>query len=187
MKAIKQTKTSQYKILKSNFLGFAFYVETEEEIQQHLDHLRKEYHDARHLCYGYVLNNPNLQKYNDDNEPAKSSGFQILNLLIKNEITNCLIAVIRYFGGIKLGIGKLSRSYLQCAKLLIEDNLEEFTLYKVEHITFSYSEIKLIDSLINKYKLIVINKIFSSNKVTYYIKFDDNFDFINNIKNKINS
>ena len=180
MKAIKQTKTSQYKILKSNFLGFAFYVETEEEIQQHLDHLRKEYHDARHLCYGYVLNNPNLQKYNDDNEPAKSSGFQILNLLIKNEITNCLIVVIRYFGGIKLGIGKLSRSYLQCAKLLIEDNLEEFIVYQTKDITFNYSEIKRIDNLINKYQIIVLNKKFNDDKVTYHIKFK--YDLKINIK-----
>lgn len=185
MKIIKNNKTDQYKILKSKFIGYIFYVEKELDILEYINNLKKEYHDAKHICYGYILNNFNIQKYDDDNEPFKSSGFQILNLLIKNNITNCLIVIIRYFGGIKLGIGKLSRSYLHCAKLLIDDNLKDYIFYKTKLITFDYSQIKFVNNLINKYSLVILSKHFDFEKISYLIQFEDKFDFENNIVNKL--
>ena len=71
--------------------------------------------------------------------------FIIFNLLIKNKITNCLIAIVRYFGGVKLGIGLLSRTYLMTAKDLIDNNLDEFLEYKLLSIRFDYNFVTKVD------------------------------------------
>ena len=140
MFTIKNNKKNAINISKSKFFGYCFFVEKIDDCNKIIEDLHKNNPKASHICYAYIIGkNQEIQHFFDDNEPQKSSGFQIFNLLIKNKITNCLIAIVRYFGGIKLGIGLLSRTYLMTAKDLINNNLDEFLEYKLLLIRFDYN------------------------------------------------
>ena len=101
-----------YEEKKSRFLGFTYHVETEEETEQILADARRRYRDARHVCYGYVIDGTRL-RFSDDGEPAGTAGRQILELLQKEELTKTLAIVVRYFGGTLLGTAGLTRAYTQ--------------------------------------------------------------------------
>lgn len=96
----------------SRFIAYAYPVETEEEIKGIVDNLKKEYHDARHYCYAYRLGFRREKfRANDDGEPSGSAGRPILGQIDTNMLSDILIVVVRYFGGIKLGIPGLIRAY----------------------------------------------------------------------------
>lgn len=96
----------------SRFISFAIPVETEDEVKSALEALRKEYHDARHHCYAYRIGAQGEKfRANDDGEPSGSSGRPILGQLDSRELSDVLVVVVRYFGGIKLGVPGLIRAY----------------------------------------------------------------------------
>lgn len=106
-----------YKEKGSKFIGVAIPVNTPEEIKIRLEQLRKRYHDARHHCYAYRLGaEPYDLRYNDDGEPSGTAGKPILGQIQSLGLTNVLIVVIRYFGGVKLGTGGLVQAYRAAAK-----------------------------------------------------------------------
>lgn len=117
-----------YEINKSKFVGFAYCVNSLEEINNKLVALAKLHNKATHICYAYILSNPNLEKCSDDGEPEGTAGRPILELLKRNNLSNTLIVVVRYFGGIKLGVGGLLRAYSTCAKNTLD--LCEFVEYE---------------------------------------------------------
>jgi uncharacterized YigZ family protein len=129
-----------YKEKGSKFLSKAYPVQTEEEIKQLLAALRKEYYDARHVCYAFSLQEPFLtERGNDDGEPAHTAGTPILNQIRSFELSNVLVAVVRYFGGTKLGVSGLIQAY----KAAAEDALSKAERIIVEpkeryHITLPY-------------------------------------------------
>ena len=100
----------------SKFLAYAYPVRTEEEIREHLDALRKRHFDATHHCYAWRLG-PRGERYrtNDDGEPSGTAGKPILGQLLSAEVTDCLIVVVRYFGGTKLGVPGLIAAYREAA------------------------------------------------------------------------
>ena len=101
-----------YKEKGSNFLSKAYPVRTEDDIKQLLASLRKEYYDARHVCYAFSLQEPFLtERGNDDGEPAHTAGTTILNQIRSFELSNVLVVVVRYFGGTKLGVSGLIQAY----------------------------------------------------------------------------
>lgn len=101
-----------YKELGSKFLAFAYPVETEEEVKTILASLRKEYFDARHHCYAWRLGlRGEPFRMNDDGEPSSSAGRPILGQLLSRELSDVLVVVVRYFGGVKLGVPGLIRAY----------------------------------------------------------------------------
>ncbi len=106
-----------YKEKGSKFLAFAFPVRSVEEVKQHLDRLRKEYFDARHHCYAYILG-PRKDAYrvNDDGEPSGTGGRPIHGQLLSADLTDTLIVVVRYFGGILLGASGLANAYKAAAR-----------------------------------------------------------------------
>ena len=106
-----------YKEKGSKFLAFAFPVRSVEEVKQHLDRLRKEYFDARHHCYAYILG-PRKDAYrvNDDGEPSGTGGRPIHGQLLSADLTDTLIVVVRYFGGILLGASGLANAYKVAAR-----------------------------------------------------------------------
>lgn len=111
-KSISNPSTGIYKELGSKFLSFAYPVSSEEEIKNLISALKKDYFDARHHCYAYRLGvTGELWRANDDGEPSSSAGRPILGQLLSNELSDILVVVIRYFGGTKLGIPGLIRSY----------------------------------------------------------------------------
>ena len=104
---------------KSRFISYAYFVDSVELTEKYLKELRKKYYDARHICYAYILNSPVVEKCSDDGEPNGTAGYPILNVIKKKNLTNVLVAVVRYFGGIKLGAGGLTRAYTKaCAGVL---------------------------------------------------------------------
>lgn len=101
-------------IKKSDFICTLIPVNSIEEVNEHLKTLRKKYYDATHNCYSYIVtdkDNNSIIKASDDGEPSQTAGVVILDVLQKNELTNVLAVVTRYFGGIKLGAGGLVRAY----------------------------------------------------------------------------
>ncbi|MFW2178287.1 MULTISPECIES: IMPACT family protein [unclassified Moraxella] len=111
-------------IKKSEFLGFAYPIDDREQLLFHVEQLRQAYPDARHICYGYIIGDPNNTTsagFDDDGEPNGTAGKPILNVLQHKAIGNCLIAVVRYFGGIKLGAGGLTRAYSSTAQLVVDN------------------------------------------------------------------
>jgi uncharacterized YigZ family protein len=120
-KTIKQNTQGLFRDRGSKFLSFAFPVSNEDEIKQILEVLRKDYHDARHHCYAWVLGAQKENfRANDDGEPSGTGGRPVLGQIQKNELTDTLIVVIRYFGGILLGTGGLINAYRSAAADAIE-------------------------------------------------------------------
>lgn len=101
----------QYTEKKSVFIASAFTVQSEEDAQQKITAVRCKYNDATHHCYGYIIKGGVVKRFSDDNEPSGTAGMPILNVIEKSGITNTLVVVTRYFGGIKLGAGGLVRAY----------------------------------------------------------------------------
>lgn len=129
-----------FKEKSSKFLCYAFHVESEEEIASHLERLRKQYYDATHHCYAWRLG-PFGEKFraNDDGEPSSTAGKPILGQMLSHEITNCLIVVVRYFGGTKLGVPGLISAYKESAAAVIEQaKVVERTVDTHIKIEFSY-------------------------------------------------
>lgn len=110
-------------IKKSEFLAFAYPINRKEQILFHVEHLRQTYPDARHICTAYIIGNPNNTTsagFDDDGEPNGTAGKPILNVLQHKAIGNCLVVVVRYFGGIKLGAGGLTRAYSNATQAVVD-------------------------------------------------------------------
>ena len=122
-RTIAKESEGLYKEKGSRFIALAYPVRTEEEVKQHVAEVKKKYYDARHHCYAYILG-PNKDAYrqNDDGEPSGTAGRPIHGQLLSNDLTDTLIIVIRYFGGIKLGVSGLINAYKTAAKDALDNN-----------------------------------------------------------------
>lgn len=111
----------EIEVKKSRFIGNCISVKTEAEIEEYLSSQRKKHYDARHICYAYILDGNILNmRCSDDGEPSQTAGRPILEVIEKSGTRNVLITVTRYFGGILLGTGGLSRAYRQAAQMALE-------------------------------------------------------------------
>lgn len=115
---MKLINTFTYEIKKSKFISYYYEVNSKEEVDEILSNLKKEHKKARHIPYAYKIDN--IVKKSDDKEPSNTAGTPIYNIIINNNLNNTFICVIRYFGGIKLGSGLLTRTYLYSAKEVIK-------------------------------------------------------------------
>ena len=144
-KSISAPSKGIYKELGSKFLAFAYPVETEEEIKQILASLRKEYFDARHHCYAWRLGlSGELFRMNDDGEPSSTAGRPIHGQLLSQELSDILVVVVRYFGGVKLGVPGLIRAY----KTATQDALANATVIEKiagEHFTVKFGYLQMND------------------------------------------
>lgn len=136
---IKQTSKGEYKENKSSFLAFAYPVENAEQVKQFVDNLKKEYYDARHHCFAYKIGiGKEVQsRAFDDREPSHTAGEKILGAIESKNLTNVLIVVVRYFGGIKLGASNLAKAYKQ-ASMEALGNAEIIERTITEDILFSF-------------------------------------------------
>ena len=115
-RTIKNISKSIYTEKRSKFLAFAIPVESVEEVKAIVSEYQKEYYDARHVCYAYMLGAERLDfRANDNGEPSGTAGKPILGQINSNELTNILVIVVRYFGGLKLGTSGLIVAYRQAA------------------------------------------------------------------------
>ena len=134
-----------YSEKRSKFYAFAFHVETEEQVHDIVQTYRKRFYDARHVCYAFMLGADGaLSRTNDDGEPSSTAGKPILGQIVKNGLTDVLIIVVRYFGGVKLGTGGLIVAYKAAAADALEHAVVETRLVE-ENITFDFSYIMMND------------------------------------------
>ncbi len=141
----------------SKFFGYAFSVNSEEEVKVILTRIKKEHHSARHWCYAWKTGVEQVQyRVNDDGEPSNSAGQPIYGQILSADLTNILIVVVRYFGGVKLGVGGLVRAYKETAQLAIETAvIEERVLESSLKLVFSYQNMNKVMRLIKQLKLTI--------------------------------
>ncbi len=139
-----------YKEKSSKFLTYAYHVESEEQIKECLEPLRKLHYDATHHCYAWRLGFRGEKfRANDDGEPSSTAGKPILGQLISREVTNCLIVVVRYFGGTKLGVSGLIEAYRDSAALVLDEaDVVELTIDVTVNIEFSYMSMNSVMKII---------------------------------------
>jgi len=147
-----------YKEKGSKFLAFAYPVQNEDDIKKHLEALRKTYFDARHHCYAWMLGpEKKLFRAADDGEPNHSAGDPILGQIRSRDITDVLVVVVRYFGGIKLGVGGLITAYRAAA----EDALQQAVVLEKEVYTpvtllYDYAATPDVMRLVKEYDLTIV-------------------------------
>ncbi|MBZ9630642.1 YigZ family protein [Salegentibacter sp. LM13S] len=149
-----------FKDRNSKFFGYAFPVKTEEEANIHLEELKTKHHKARHWCYAWQLGKSDFQyRANDDGEPSNSAGMPIYGQIQSFEVTNILIVVVRYFGGVKLGVGGLINAYKTAAQMALEEaNIVTRTIDELFEISFDYPEMNIVMRLIKENNLNIIEQ-----------------------------
>ena len=172
MYTIKENVENEIIINKSRFITKIFKIKNKIEIDDILINIKREFKDATHYCYAYILDN--TKKASDDGEPSHTAGLPILNVLENKELNNVLVVVIRYFGGTKLGAGGLVRAYSNATSSTI-DKTEIITLKK-EHkikITFNYEDIEMVNYYLKDYK--ITYKEYGANVIYEFIYEEDNY------------
>lgn len=174
---------------KSNFIASVSPVETEDAAIEFINKIRSEYHDARHNVYAYVIDENNISRYSDDGEPQGSAGIPVLNVIQKENLTNVVVVVTRYFGGILLGTGGLARAYGQSAKLGIDAAaVTQKTLCDIVSIESDYNLAGKIQYKTAAAGYSPEETVYSENVVfTVCIRRSDTQKFINEITNITNA
>ena len=144
-KTIKNTSEGFYSEKRSKFLAFAHHVETLDEIKELLAQYRKKYYDARHVCYAYMLGAAREDfRANDDGEPSSTAGKPILGQINSHELTDVLIVVVRYYGGVNLGTSGLIVAYREAAADAIAH--AEVEMRQVEdYVTYDFPYVMMND------------------------------------------
>ncbi len=152
-----------YKEKGSRFLGFSFRVETKDQVEKYLTQLRKDYYDARHHCYAWILGpDKEESRTNDDGEPRHSAGDPILGQIRSRHLTNVLVVVVRYFGGTKLGVSGLIHAYKSAADEALENSkILKIELKKPMKITYAYEATNEIMRLVEELEIEIIKQEFN--------------------------
>lgn len=149
-----------YKVKGSKFISCAYPVSSREEIDRLLQGLRAEHPKANHCCYAWKLGKEKFEyRYNDDGEPANSAGKPIYGQILSFELTNVLIAVIRYFGGTKLGVGGLIQAYRESARLALDHGIVVIKEIKLPfRLEFDYPQMDKVMRLIKEKQIEIISQ-----------------------------
>lgn len=162
---IAGTSTGEYTEKRSKFLAFAFHIESVDEVKALVQQYEKQYYDARHVCYAYMLGHlrENFRAV-DNGEPSGTAGKPILGQINRNELTNILIIVVRYFGGIKLGSSGLANAYKQAAAESIANaSIEERTVDVIINVMFEYPLMNEVMRVVKDMNPIVVSQDFIEN------------------------
>lgn len=166
MYTIDKNVENEIIIKNSKFITLLFKIKSKNDIANILNDVKRKYPKATHYCYAYVVDS--YKKSSDDGEPGGTAGMPILNVLEKDEITNILAVVVRYFGGIKLGAGGLVRAYSKSIKDTLDlVNINELQKGKLIRLTFNYDIQDKINYIIKDEE--IINKDFKE-KIVYTVK-----------------
>lgn len=183
MQSIKNNDIYEETIKYSKFISLIYKVYNKEEVKYYTEETKKTYPNATHYCYGYVIDND--IRSSDDGEPSKTAGIPILNQITSNNLNYTLIVVVRYFGGVKLGVGPLTRAYAKLAREVIKkENI--ITLekgYDID-IIFNYDEIKNIDYILSNSR--ILSKEFKDNIIYNAYINKNTLDKLSNYNIKIN-
>ena len=152
---VKEAAVASFIERKSEFIGSITPVKTEEEAIAFVNGVKKQYADAKHNVYAYLLRENNVTRFSDDGEPHGTAGLPVLDVLRKEGVTDVAVVVTRYFGGILLGTGGLVRAYSQAAKMAL-DAAGKSTLEKllVFSLRVNYSDLQKIEPILENYTMI---------------------------------
>ena len=174
--------TSYFEIKKSQFYGYVFKVTSINEVTNYLNVIRNQHPKATHVCFAYIIHHDGVfAKYDDDNEPSKTSGYAIYNLLMQLHLINVLAVSVRYYGHIKLGANGLIHAYSNSIKLCCENNIEPYHEQYEYVLEFAYHFQKDVNHWLSNEHAIITNKKFLANCIIYEINCDHllaNHDFL---------
>ena len=159
-KTIAKPAEGSYSEKRSKFLAYAFPVQNEQEVKQRLAEIQKKHWDARHHCYAYILG-PNKDAYrlNDNGEPSGTAGRPIYRQLLSKDLTNTLVIVVRYFGGIKLGVSGLQNAYKVAAKEALDAAvIKERTIQEQYRVVFEYVKMNDIMQILKDPEIQVLDR-----------------------------
>lgn len=174
-------------VKKSRFIASIFYVETEDDVKNNIKKMQKEFYDAKHHVYAYVIGDK--KKQSDDGEPSGTGGKHVLNLLESKNMTNCLIVVSRIFGGILLGTGGLSRAYAEASKMVLEKCETKELIDGIQIcIKYDYSNLSKIKTLVESYISSKIENIEYGDIIymVFFVKKCDKDNIVMSLKNVTN-
>ena len=168
IKTILANSSSELDVKKSKFIANIIKITDEQDAKEKLNQIRKEYSDARHNCYAYIVydneTKTKIEKSSDDREPSGTAGIPMLTLLQKNNLVNVLIVVTRYFGGILLGIGGLVRAYTDSSKQALESaKIIELQYGEILEYCIEYDEFEYFKYICEKNNIEIINTEYSNN------------------------
>ena len=169
-KTITQTSSGLYKEKGSKFIALAYPVTNEDAVKEILAELKKEYYNARHHCYAYVLGpDKSAWRVNDDGEPSGTGGRPIHGQIQSFDLTNILIVVVRYFGGTKLGVSGLINAYKSAAKdALSQAEIIEKTVNEVYKLEFPYEEMNDIMRIIKEEDIQILDNQYNEACIIIY-------------------
>lgn len=159
-KTISAPATGSYSEKRSKFMAYAFPVKTETQVKERLTEIQKKHNDARHHCYAYILG-PNKDAYrmNDNGEPSGTAGRPIHGQLLSKDLTDTLVIVVRYFGGIKLGVSGLQNAYKIAAKEALDAaNIVEKTIDETYEVVFDYLQMNSVMQLMKDPYVTIISQ-----------------------------
>ena len=162
-KTILKSESSEIVEKKSKFISYIHYVENEEMIEEILKEYKKKYYDSRHICYAWrIMKDGQIaEKSNDDGEPSGTAGAPMLNIITKNELTNILVVVTRYFGGILLGTGGLVKAYSEATiKALEKVKIVNEEIGDEVEVTILYNEWEKFKYYCEKNNINIINVVY---------------------------
>lgn len=144
----------------SKFYAYCFHTPTLEDVSTYIEELKKKHHSARHFCYAYRINpRENLVRFNDDGEPKNSAGLPIFNQILSHNLWDCLVVVVRYFGGTKLGVSGLVNAYkIAAEESLIQLKKEDKYLSKSLRIQFEYPLMDKVMRIVNSEKILILSQ-----------------------------
>ncbi|SHI48461.1 IMPACT family protein [Flavobacterium haoranii] len=149
-----------FKDKNSKFFGYAIPVTSEDEIKEHLAELKKQHFSARHWCYAFQIGTETkYHRANDDGEPNNSAGMPIYGQIQSFEVTNVLVVVVRYFGGVKLGVSGLINAYKTTAQMALEEcEIIEKTIDKHFLVNFDYKNMNKVMRVIKEKNISIVNQ-----------------------------
>lgn len=168
IKTILANSSSELDVKKSKFIANIIKITDEQDAKEKLNQIRKEYSDARHNCYAYIVydneTKTKIEKSSDDREPSGTAGIPMLTLLQKNNLVNVLIVVTRYFGGILLGTGGLVRAYTDSSKQALEAaKIIDLQYGEILEYCIEYDEFEYFKYICEKNNIEIINTEYSNN------------------------
>lgn len=174
-KTIKKESSDEFVVKKSRFIGYIKPVTTQQEAVDFINAIKSKHWDATHNVYAYVLREGQIRRYSDDGEPQGTAGIPVLDVLLKEGITDCVVVATRYFGGIMLGAGGLVRAYSHTAKIAVDSGVViTMSLCKIAEVICDYTYYGRLTPLICQHGGIVEDTEFSDNvKVVFRIPEED--------------
>ena len=162
-KTLEKSSSDEFIVKKSRFIGYAAPVKTNDEAVAFINSIKAKHRDATHNVYAYCLREGQIRRYSDDGEPQGTAGLPVLDVLLKEGVTDCAVVATRYFGGILLGASGLVRAYTNTAKIGIDSaGIITMAPCKIAELTCDYNFYGRLQTIISSFGIITEDADFSA-------------------------